>query len=196
MNDSPKRVNQETTPDRFSVFRDMFNDDKSQRDKKPLPDRHPIEEQRNPYTLRCLLTEITNGLAGGNHTKMSHRLISALKESHHHRPGRNYGIGFNRQHLGKVHRDTTHITYYLLEAYAEVLKMPTGILLLFSRLKSIQDNPSKRDIGEINRVMNFLEEIVKRWDEEVDVKFDIDELIKWSNKYETAPYDRAGRTLL
>src|SRR4051794_23189532 len=87
--------------------------------------------KRNPASLRELLIDI--------------RQHSGLDQAEFAKVLSKFGRGYGKQQIsartiGKIERDEAYIKYVHIEKYADYIRIPSGLLLLFSRMRA-----NKRD---------------------------------------------------
>ena len=132
--------------------------------------------KKNPSVLRALLSDIVREEFGGDRVKASNALRTQHKYNGKHHP-------FSSDIIGNIINDRTLMKYVHLEAIAHYYRMPTSLLLLFSRLRSEREKSLTNTIdaaSEVILLVNFLDglrEDIHEW------HFGPDDLARWGQRY-------------
>lgn len=91
------------------------------------------ETKKNPNSLRKLLFDIIQYKYDGNVSEAARFILKSYVER--------YGIGTKtersiRAHIKDIIEDRRYIEYWHLEAFAQMMQVPAGLLLIFSRMRS------------------------------------------------------------
>lgn len=131
------------------------------------------ENRQNPNSLRLLFIIIRTKLRGKKTQKAFAEELSGL--------GNYYkGKRVSVTTVGRIEKDSEFINYIHIEKYATYAKIPSGLLLLFSRmLANKRDNESRESNSDIARKII---QIMRQIDE--NTNFDESELDVWSKIWE------------
>lgn len=116
------------------------------------PAEYEGRDKRNPNSLTSLIREISFEQFGGNIQRTAEGLSDV-------RPERLYDVSaLTPGQVDAIFNSRSHIKYYQLEAFANVVGVPTGILLLVSRLKSMESDAKGQEQQEelIFQIRSFL----------------------------------------
>lgn len=147
------------------------------RGKKNREAKHvPREDKINPQVLRQLIFEIIELEFSGDRGKAANELAVA-------NPVKGKTHLFTRDIISHIIDDRTPIKYFHLEAIAHHFRMPTFVILLFSRLRSEQEKSGQTelsDVSEVQHLISFLQDIEETI---ADSSFTAEDLRAWGNKY-------------
>lgn len=129
--------------------------------------RHSVRDEQTAKVSEFV--KFTNKF-GGRYVKSSEKTSQTKKRCY-----------LNSKSVANIERDATHVSYWQLEIYANSAGIPTGVLLLFSRILSeLEKRPE--------RLPSFVEKLQKIVDDlKVNVKdasdMDVDRLRSWSQYF-------------
>lgn len=142
-------------------------------------ERKPDESKRNPNSLRNVINLIVNDIHGSS---MEEAVRKFSIYGHPYGGTSDEQKRLNRKALKSIHDDETYITYWHIEAIAESLRLPTGVLLLFSRMFANARNENEGTDEQGNeknlRLISGLRAICDNYDP--DEPLDVETLEKWS----------------
>ena len=133
-------------------------------------------EKVNPQVIRQLIYEIVELEFAGDRGVAANelKLVNKVKGSDR---------AFTKDSLANIIDDRTAIKYIHLEAIAARFKVPTFMVLLFTRIKSEQEkSPGKRagEVSEVQHLIRFLKEIDNVIE---DCEFTAHDFKNWCNIY-------------
>ncbi|KRB80935.1 hypothetical protein ASE00_18175 [Sphingomonas sp. Root710] len=93
-------------------------------------------ERLNPESIRRLFYDTIHQQFGGNVRKAVTEFADILKRSENFLKFRRHKIGISEDSLYKLTKDKQLVSYTQLDALAQHHKVPLGLLLIFTRLRS------------------------------------------------------------
>jgi hypothetical protein len=109
------------------------------------------DERRNPASLRRLIFDLIYNAYGRSSTHAAETLSALLRQA----KGKHaFRRSFGGESLYKVVIDRQTVSYRQLDAMALHYKMPLGLLLLFSRIRSEVEAADDHHIGEARRILS------------------------------------------
>lgn len=144
------------------------------------------KDKKNPNSIRRLFFDLVDQEFRGNQ-KFAAYSLTKFADTQLEGDTTNYRrLPITREILNRINQDAVYIQYWHLELIARYLKLPLGIILLFTRMQS---NVDKKD-GDLEnqRISRFLRNISDELDKS-DNAIDYAMLKKWSKIYEGSSVD-------
>lgn len=135
----------------------------------------PDRQKKNPNSLCSLIAEIIINEFDGDSEKAADAFNNKASKSH-------VNYLFVPSGLKRIFEENNgHIKYWQLEGVANYFDIPTGVLLLFSRMRA---NYKKSNEEENRKILAFLIRMIVGYDP--DRSFDMNEFKQWLKWYDEA----------
>ncbi len=151
--------------------------------KREQAPKHSDQDKRvNPWVLRQILFEMVRDEFENDGYKAASRLQLS-------RPSKGKMFPFTKHSIDNIIADRTALKYVHLEAMAEYYDIPTGLLLLFSRLRAEErDSPNDKplhDVIVVQQLLQFLTDIATTLK---GCTFETSDLKKWQEEFNASNF--------
>jgi len=133
-------------------------------------------EKISPNVIRQQIYEIVEQEFKGKIENAAEKLCSENPSNGEYYP-------FTNNSLYNVIHDKTPIKYHHLEAISYYFRIPTFMLLLFTRIRSEKEKAADKPVGEITEIRLLIEFLSELENTIENSEFDAKELKKWGELY-------------